>query len=227
MSKYENFIQDYPARLAKILDNQYESAKNQGLEVTLMLAIASSGLIVPFERLRDSKNGSAEHPTEDRKHYVGAAKKFDKTLGRPFLKSILWPRETGSWKRGKLKLETLKDYPSDPMGWKELEDVKEIPGHINLDSVLANIRDALAHGNIFIIPRGAGEIGQIIFLKENLKKNQDGVRERESYTFLICSPDDFKDFMNLWFQFLKDLKLPQDVISESINFDYTASEAAD
>lgn len=227
MSKYENFIRDYPKRLKRILDNQYETAREQGLEVTLMLAIASSGLIIPFERLR-KRNNASEHPTQDRDRFTVAAERLDMlTQEKPFWESTLWPEKVGTWKRGTLALSTLDKYPDDPMGWDEIGDAERVKDNIPLESVLANIRNALAHGNIFVVPRGCREIGQIIFLQEKRGKNQNGVLERVSYTFLICSPDDFKAFMGFWFQFLEDLPLPEDVIPESTNFDYIRNEAAD
>ena len=111
MSKYENFIRDYPKRLKNILDNQYETAREQGLEVTLMLAVASSGLIVPFERLKKRTNGP-EHPTKDRERFGIAAERLDALEDeKPFWGSTLWPRKVGTWKRGTLALTTLEKYP--------------------------------------------------------------------------------------------------------------------
>ncbi len=224
MSKYENFIRDYPKRLKTILDTQYETAREQGLEVTLMLTVASSGLIVPFERL---KKRNVPHPTKDRERFEVAAERLDILMQeKPFWGSTLWPREVGTWKGGTLALTTLEKYPDDPMGWDELERAERIKDNLRLESVLATIRNALAHGNIFVAP-SSRRIGEIIFLSEKLEKNQNGVLERVRYNFLICSTNDFRDFMGFWFQFLENLPLPQDVIPESTNLDYVGSGAAD
>ena len=111
------------------------------------------------------------------------------------------------------------------MGWEELKRAERIKDDLRLESVLATIRNALAHGNIFVAP-GGRKIGEIIFLSEK-RRNKNGISNCVGYNFLICSPNDFRDFMGFWFQFLEGLPLPQDVIPESTNFDYAGSGAAD
>jgi hypothetical protein len=49
MSVYRNFICDFPNRCDRILSDYERLATFRGLEVTAMLAIASAGLILPYE----------------------------------------------------------------------------------------------------------------------------------------------------------------------------------
>ena len=56
MTAYKNFVQDFPTRCCDMLKDYEREALLSGREVTLTLAMAASGLIVPFERLRPWKN---------------------------------------------------------------------------------------------------------------------------------------------------------------------------
>ena len=166
-----------------------------------MLAVASSGLIVPFERLKKRTNGP-EHPTKDRERFGIAAERLDALEDeKPFWGSTLWPRKVGTWKRGTLALTTLEKYPDDPMGWEELKRAERIKDDLRLESVLATIRNALAHGNIFVAP-GGRKIGEIIFLSEK-RRNKNGISNCVGYNFLICSPNDFRDLWAFGFSSLK------------------------
>jgi hypothetical protein len=53
MTAYRNFTQDYPERCRRLLSLNFKNAKQNGLEVTLLLSIAASGLIVPYARLSE------------------------------------------------------------------------------------------------------------------------------------------------------------------------------
>lgn len=65
MTAYTNFIQDFPQRSLEILTTKYEWAKAKNRDVPLLISIAFTSLVVPFERLR--RQGS-EHPSADRKN---------------------------------------------------------------------------------------------------------------------------------------------------------------
>ena len=105
------------------------------------------------------------------------------------------------------------------MGWSELEGAKRIADNIPLESILATIRNALAHGNIFVKGKNFQNINEpiegLVFLSE---KRKDKVLI--AYNFLTCSPDEFKILLLCWFQFLEGLELPQDIIPESNRFNY-------
>lgn len=68
-----------------------------------------------------------------------------------------------------------------------------------------HIRNALAHGNIFT--RGNPEIEQIILLSERAVGTN-------KFNFLAVAPADFRLFLKNWLEFLRDLDLPEDVVSE-------------
>ena len=70
--------------------------------------------------------------------------------------------------------------------------------------MLLHIRNALAHGNIFT--RGNPEIEQIILLSE--------AGWHEQVRFLVVAPADFRRFLKNWLGFLRELELPEDVVSE-------------
>ena len=56
MSNHSNFFaQDFAARCADLLAHFYRPAKARDRELTLLLAVAAAGLVIPRERLSDSK----------------------------------------------------------------------------------------------------------------------------------------------------------------------------
>ena len=137
MTAYKNFIQDFPTRCCEILKDYEREALSSGREVTLTLAMAASGLVVPFERLRDQE----EPPYQDRSNYPEAVSQFERLLEEKFLGSRLWEKEVNSWAFGKLEKVT-----GDPDGWPELQAPKALSPDKKVGSTLKHLRNALAHG---------------------------------------------------------------------------------
>ena len=202
MSNYKNFIKDFPTRCGEILEEYRSPASKNGREVTLMFAIASVAITIPFERLRKPSDG-IKHPSGDKKKYKEAAGKFANLCDRKFLESCLWKNASGSWKEGQVKKEDVKHEPeswiTDSMKLAEVMKVKE---------VLEHIRNALAHGSIFTLPDAYDQIENIIFLSRIMNgKNFSG-----NYKMLIVSAEDFYKFIVKWMSFLKnELKIPSEI----------------
>jgi hypothetical protein len=53
MTAYRNYVQDFPSRSRDLLNEFSLSARALNKEVTLLLAVATPCLIVPYERLRN------------------------------------------------------------------------------------------------------------------------------------------------------------------------------
>lgn len=200
MFAYENFIRDFPTRCYEILDKYENDARSRGREVTLMLAIATSGLVVPFERLRPR---TEKTPYHDRSNYTQAVSQFDGLLEENFLGSQLWKSDVGSWSFGE-----LRDVTGDPDAWKELQDpLTPLGRYKKVNTILKHLRNALTHGNIFT--RGKPDIKLIIFLSQ-----PDPAIPR--FNFLCVSLQDFRGFLKNWFMFIKELKLPTEVLSSVV-----------
>src|SRR6266545_5339468 len=111
MSQYENFVTDFPSRCAEILDRYDHEASIGGREVTLMLAVATSGFSIPFARLRPDNQGGA---VRDRADFPDAQRQFDALLSSRFLESELG-RAGQTWSFG-----TISDPSAAPDAWPEL-----------------------------------------------------------------------------------------------------------
>jgi hypothetical protein len=79
MSNYNNFVQDFPKRCDELLCHFIKPASGRDREVTLMLAVASAGFVIPFERLRQPTDPQRQHPARDRERFeeYSGAKKLD------------------------------------------------------------------------------------------------------------------------------------------------------
>ena len=196
MTAYSDFIQDFPGRCIDILDKYIEGAKQTNREVTLMLVVASAALTIPFERLRDN-----DHIAGNVRTYKDASASFNKKVHEKF--STL-QGQGKSWKC--IESVDKKDFD------KGIDSVvngnpKDLPEGYTIDKVLALVRNALAHGNIFTYPSQAPQIEIMVFISE---KREDR-KPTGKYNGLLVSPDDFLIFLKWWVEFLKSLKLKASV----------------
>jgi hypothetical protein len=88
MSSYSNFIKDFPSRCLDILKKYEKYAITHNREVTLMLAIATAGFVIPFERLRPPKE-DPDQPSRDRDKFPKARNELEKILDVSFVGSVL------------------------------------------------------------------------------------------------------------------------------------------
>lgn len=198
MTAYRNFIQDYPARCRRLLQNYFENAKENDLEVTLLLNIASSGLIVPFARLTDKA-----HPSDDAARFVEPKARLDQVLKSRFL-SFQFRRDADprSWRFGK-----LKELCGDPDAWN-LDSLKRVTDKEKVDDLVRILRNALAHGNIFT--RGRPHIETLVFLSRvEHKKPELG------YRCITVSPLDFKKFVLKWLAALSSARILGEIFTEA------------
>lgn len=207
MSNYSNFIQDFPGRCLKILKQHFIGAKQNDLEVTLLLTIASSGLIVPFERLKTgTTKRPTQHPLGDVQRYSDASLRLDALLNDEFLGSELHQGEnSGSWEIGK-SLDISGE--PDTWDWKKFEPITKKE---KTESILKILRNALAHGNI--VTRGHDQVEQLVFLSMSAYN-----RPERGFDCIRVQPSEFKDFVSNWLQFLADARIPSGVVMESIAF---------
>jgi hypothetical protein len=206
MSAYKNFVSDFPARCAELLEDFERPARLRKREVTLMLCVAMPSIVVPLERLKEPgstpKGEDIGHPSRDWERFDQAKSSLDRLFEKPFRGSPLWPDSAStSW-----FFDELSDVSNGPDSWPELGTPKPLGPDRKAKAVLLHIRHALAHGNIFI--RGNPEIEQIILLS----KRAGGT---DKFNFLAVGPADFRRFLKNWLEFLRELELPEDVVSEA------------
>jgi hypothetical protein len=183
-----------------MLSRYFRSAESNDLEVTLLLAIAGSGLLIPYARLTES-----EHPSKDKNRFESAKNSINGVLTSKFLGSPLNPESNpGSWKIG-----SLVDVADSPDFW-DWTRIKPISKDKTVNPLLKILRNALAHGNIFTM--GSRNIESIVFLsKINAEDPAAG------YNCLVVGPADFKDFISRWLRLLAEAKIPGDVFSEELS----------
>lgn len=205
MSSYSNFIQDFPSRCLDILKKYEKHAITHNREVTLMLAIATAGFVIPLERLRppDSNSKDPDHPSRDRKRFEVAANKLKEILDDFFVGSVLWnKKDVGSW----IFAEKREDVQREPDSWPELKRPKSLSIEKKITSILKHLRNGLTHGNIYTT---GNPIRLIIFLVRPYQS-------ADKYNMLAASPEDFREFLTNWFKFLGDLPIPSGIMHESL-----------
>lgn len=181
MTAYRDFIHDYPSRCRRLLDTHFTNARENDLEVTLLLSVASSGLIVPYARLSEDA-----HPARDADRFGEAKGKLDRVLGAPLLASELWDTtDPGSWRSGE-----LRDLSGDPDAWP-LDAMKPVSRQKEAGSIVKVLRYALAHGNVFT--RGRPHIDTLVFLSRKCQ-----VDPMLGYRCVVVSPVDLKCFVLNW-----------------------------
>jgi hypothetical protein len=191
MGAYSNFVQDLPNRCNSLLRDFEVAAKYRGKEVTLMLAMATSGLIIPFARLQEPK-----HPSLDRSRFIDAMARFNDLMSTRFLGSRLWPSNSASWTVGKVDCGTQQIDV-----WSLESKSKPLSNEEVTSKIVRRLRNALAHGNIFTL---GNPISRLIFLSQ-LKRDGD------EFIFYMVSPVDFRSFLSNWFLVLETLKIPGEV----------------
>jgi hypothetical protein len=195
MTDYADFIRDFPVRCGEVLELCYENSRSSGREVTLLLMTAAAAF-VPYERLRSSDK---EHPSRDRHRFPRAAKSLDTALGKPFLRSPFHNESMGSWYMGHM----LTAGP--PL------DLLLLADHTPANQVFAIMRNALAHGNLWTRPGNGENIQAVAFFAED--KDCGSVI---GYKYIYVSAEDLYNFLMKWFAFLKQQRIPAEVVAEAL-----------
>lgn len=209
MTVYRKFICDFPSRCSRILSDYERRATLRGLEVTTMPAIASAGLIIPYERLKRS-----DHPSGDRSRFQKAVERFEKIGNRNFLEDFL-EGESGSWQYGEIMDDTgmVEQWKNSTVSIDRME-TGIITGKVGRKKktcyILNCLRNSLAHGNVFT--PGRGVIKDLVFLSRIEQK-------RKEYSVVVVSPVDFRGFLQKWFQSVREIEMPESVVAER----YTAA----
>ena len=197
MTAYRNFIQDYPGRCRRLLLEYFKNAEQNDLEVTLLLNIASSGVIVPFARLSEDA-----HPSGDATRFKDAKDKMDHVLDTHFLSFLGSDADPGSWRLGK-----LKEIPGDPDAW-DWDSLTPLTNKRTAKPLVSILRNALAHGNVFT--RGGEHIETLVFLSRISHENPE-----LGYKCLTVSPIDFKEFVLRWLDALSKADIPGQIFAEA------------
>lgn len=190
MSSYDNFIRDFPSRCRDLLKMFQDKAELENRDVTLLLSIASTALLIPYARLRERN-----HPSSDFHNFHSAARSMDTEMKGYFRKSVLSNSTGRPW--GICNLEITNGcYPENISTL-----CRPISAKKQTETVIKIIRNALAHGNILTL---GSPIEKVFFLSKPFK-------EATRYDCISVTIDDFKFFLDKWFEFLSSLNLPNEI----------------
>lgn len=198
MTSYVNFVQDFPTRCIDILQDYEERATLHGREVTLSITIATSALIIPFERLRPS---ATDHIASDR--YRECVSSLRQLLKRPFQS---WANGS-SWAFHPLIPGPLLRDSDHVEQWLGSFAPSPLAPSQTVEELLSLIRNALAHGNIHSFPSTpSSSIENLLFLS---KRRDPKTRELlDEYKLLQATPRDFTSLLRQWVLFLKEIDIP-------------------
>lgn len=187
-----------------MLDDYAVTAEGKDLDVTLLLTIATSAFVIPYERLSSS---NTDHIADDRTEVTVAA--LQELERRSFGEWV----NGSSWRtRFEVPREEIKGGTADT--WAARRSTHAIASSVHVGRILKIARNALAHGSIFIQAAALnkpGAIVSLVFVSEHWAQNSKGKWERTgTYNMVICSPTDFEQMLRTWISFLEELRLPLD-----------------
>ena len=126
--------------------------------------------------------------------FSAACQKFDRLMldRTKFIDSDLCAHPD-AWSFGR-----LSDPDRDPDAWPELTKLTPVTKYTTVKTVVLHIRNALAHANL--VSRG-DPIALLVFVA---KPDPD----RPQYDYLAVNPDEFRLFLQRWFDFIEGLNIP-------------------
>ena len=191
MAQYENYRDKLAGRCLGILESFEQEAEKQKKEVTLLLMVATSAFVITRGRtLHDHPGSDSAFFEED----LSGSKKGE--LNTTWGKSSL-SKDTGGWKYG-----FTKEFGKEASCWPSADMNAE---ENNVSEVLAIIRNALAHGNLYTVD------DPIQFLrlyskkpgKETCEKCERPVGPPIGYRYLDIPVRGFKQFLSNWLKLLR------------------------
>lgn len=204
MTAYKNFISDFPSRCIGLLDLFESKAARNDCEVTLLLAIACAGLVIPLERI-DNERHTERQPLSPETQC-----KWDKIKCKAFLSSDLWKSDADSWKYGQ-----LSSICGDPDNWAELQNASSMPAlreTSQVSCILRHLRNSLSHGNIYTRDCDH-KIETLVFVATH----GDPKLDNPDWWFITCTPSDFAKFIRKWVKFLSSLELSASLMPSELS----------
>jgi hypothetical protein len=201
MGGYVDYIKDYPCRILKLYETSLSSAKLNGLEVTFLLSLTTSGIAVPLDRLLpellpDGNPRLHPDPFEDRNTFKEAAKKFAALYKSCFRESELWDSCFEKWRYGKCRSGNIEP---DSCSLKELCLARPTDNFYSVKQVIEHLRHSLAHGVISTDTNKEKEITEINLFTG---KRNDGLK------VLRVTPQSLEKFLRKWVDWLQTLDVP-------------------
>ncbi|MBE9259588.1 hypothetical protein, partial [Dolichospermum sp. LEGE 00246] len=95
-------------------------------------------------------------------------------------------------------------------GWRGTNNYSKMGEQHKVSQILCVLRNALAHGNIFVEGDKDNIIDNMFFVAKPQKS------EKGKYWAVIVSPKDFRIFLHKWFDFILELDFKFEEVKEDI-----------
>jgi len=224
MSCYTDIYNDYPLRCAELWERFNSSAKEQDLDVTLMLACAAGGFATPFELLKiqpgQAKNNH-NHPAFfnfNEKKYQKCLNEMNKALDDPAFSSLLFRNvKIENCFYGKcIEIEEIRNKV-------EYKESNIISKNIKSRNIVRILRNSIAHNNIYAFSRNtSNQISELTFFSE-IRSSESN--KSSGYQIFSMPIEEFSSFLTSWFDLLKKHGTPRNrqilklVIANAIDSD--------
>lgn len=165
------------------------------MEVTFLLSMASSGLIIPNERI------GSRHPMGDAGKFPEAHQAFNELISKQFVQSMLCTNGGTDWSMDtRLHTSSGSAWDDAPESWRRT------PIKDNVQCVVQCIRNALAHGNIHAMGTKPGQQIMEIAFASSLRGQSDP-RQEVGIRHVMVTPAAFEYFLRSWLGFMSKNKL--------------------
>src|SRR5437868_1801593 len=181
------FAVEYPERCLSLLGELEPSARKHGLVASFSILVASSAILIPYERMR------SHHPMH-RKGQDGDLSRALRSLDKKelFYNAHFWKESSpGDWRFSRILTE-----PKDVGGWRDEDkrhpmavDAKNTIAFRNAGQVVRVIRNSLAHGNIVYLNAQGLEVEgtKVAFLAflSRYEETEESRKLAETYRLLV------------------------------------------
>ena len=213
MSNYKCWVQDFPKRSLRLLEVFEKQAQARGLEVTLLLSVASATICIPNDRLQDK--GSSDAHIDTKRVNENAVSAIDSLLKTKI--QDIQGLEIANAPFGKLVKPRPGGKPD--CGWDDYRadynDGKCCGSGKQFGTLIKHLRNALAHGNVYTLAGQGNQIDEIVFLKSNYDhKNK---KPSGDYDYLTLTPKQLSAFLRHWVTGLQGLGFQPEEISYAIS----------
>ncbi len=206
----ERFATEYPERCLSLLGAFEEIAERHDLVGTFSVMLASSVLIIPWERVRN------QHPLTQ--EAGGELQREMRALERArWIAADFWEgNPPTSW-----KFSLVTGDPNNVHGWTDAEERPSFSNEANtiqrrtVGEVFRVLRNALAHGNIVYLDRNGQEtpgnrVEHLAFLSRYEETPQQRAAS-ETYRLVTVREREFLAFVRAWAQWVSRFAVNDDL----------------
>lgn len=197
MTAYRNFTDDFASRCLEVFNDMPPDLKEKR-RVTLLMMIASSAFVLPFELLKPDTEYSS-HPFRENVRQSAVANELKAVLDEKFASSRFVKASAAAWRFAK----DVADVSGELDAWLPTVDLRPISRDKLVGSTLTHIRNSIAHGNVHV--KGIPNITELILVREQKDHNN----KRDGFSILTIPVGDFEFFVKSWILFLKSVNFEE------------------